>query len=263
MPNYRAKKRLGQNFLIDDTVVDRIASLCDLKEDDAVVEVGPGHGHLTVRLAASGATIVAVEFDRDLIDGLKASFADRPNVTIVNEDFLRYEPPSERFVLAGNIPYNLTSPIIDWCLKYRDRIGWAVLMVQKELAERICGRPGSKAWSPLSIMTQLFFDAIEEFDVPPESFSPPPRVISTVIRLTPHAAPEIEDVGPLRKVLKAAFAHRRKILTNNLTSGLHLSAASARVLLEKMHLPADTRAEQLSIDQFLSLTEHLNRDSIV
>jgi 16S rRNA (adenine1518-N6/adenine1519-N6)-dimethyltransferase len=249
--------------LIDDTVVDRIASLCELKRDDTVVEVGPGHGQLTVRLAASKAAVVAVEFDRDLIDSLKASVADRSNVTIVNEDFLRFVPQAERFVLAGNIPYNLTSPIIDWCLKYRDRIERAVLMVQKELAERICGSPGSKAWSPLSIMTQLSFDASEGFDVPPESFSPPPRVISTVIRLTPHAAPEIEDLGPLRKVLRAAFAHRRKILTNNLTSGLHLSAASARVLLETMHLPSDIRAEQLSIDQFLSLTEHLKRDSIV
>ena len=178
MPSPRPKKRLGQHFLADDAVLLRLVDCIAPTKHDTIVEIGPGRGVLTDALLESGARVVAVEFDRDMVSHLRKNLADAERLTIVQQDFLTFQPQDyelTHFKLVGNIPYNITSPVIDWLLQYRDRIAVAVLMVQKELAMRIAGQPGSKDWSPLSVFTQMSFVVAHCFDVPPESFRPPPR----------------------------------------------------------------------------------------
>jgi 16S rRNA (adenine1518-N6/adenine1519-N6)-dimethyltransferase len=259
VPGYRAKKRLGQNFLKTRSVIDRVIAELDLKARDTVVEIGPGRGALTLPLAESGATVCAVEFDRDLQGYLQALMKTYPRVEILAQDFLTFTPDqlkADRFKLIGNLPYNITSPVVDWCLKYRDRIEIAVLMVQKELGERLAAEPGSRDWSPLSIFTRLGFEVEARFEVAPKHFRPAPQVTSTVLRLTPRA--KSTPIGPeFDRVVRAAFKQRRKQLVNNLVVGLSAAPESIREVLEKLLLDPKARAESLTIDQFLQLTETL------
>ncbi|RME27971.1 MAG: ribosomal RNA small subunit methyltransferase A, partial [Candidatus Zixiibacteriota bacterium] len=228
-------------------------------QGDVIVEIGPGQGMLTRALLTSGARVYAVEFDRDMVTILRKTFADTDRLTILPLDFLTFQPQDyslERFKLVGNIPYNITSPVIDWLLRYRERIVMAVLMVQKELAMRIAGQPGSKDWSPLSIFTQLHFVVERCFDVSPKSFRPPPRVDSAVIRLEPRA--ESAAIPPnFAACVRAAFRHRRKQLVNNLTPDFFSSRAEAVALLHQLGWAEKIRAEQLTIQQFLTLSRHL------
>ena len=260
MPAYRAKKRLGQNFLKSKAIIDRVLGLLSLSPDDSVVEIGPGQGALTLPLAASGAHVWAVEFDRDLMPYLYSLLADYPNISLVNGDFLEFDPVAgrlDRFKLVGNLPYNITSPVIDWCLKYRDRIECAVLMVQRELGARIAGSPGSKDWSPLSIFTQSVFRVEKCFDVAPSHFTPLPKVTSTVLRLTPHEKPLVLDSAPFEKVVRASFRHRRKLLANNLVPEIIPDSRTAAEVMRQTGMGEKTRAEEVTIEQFLKLTTTL------
>ena len=181
MKGYRPKKRLGQNFLQSQAVVTKLIELIDPRSEERIIEIGPGRGALTAVLALSGASITAVEFDRDLIGGLSKLTAQHPNVEILNQDSLKYEPSIGDFKLVGNIPFNITSPVIDWIVRHRMSVTRAVLMVQKELAERLAASPGSKNWSPMAIMTQLHVRIKICFDAAASSFRPPPKVVSSVI----------------------------------------------------------------------------------
>lgn len=262
MKPYHAKKRFGQNFLNSEKVITRIVELVNPKGGDVVIEVGPGLGALTIPLAKSGAQVWGIEFDRDIIHQLEENLLKFSNTTILNKDFLGFHPEDYKlnsFFLTGNLPYNITSPVIDWCISYRDRIVGAVLMVQKEMAERITGRPGSRNWSPLSIFTQLHFDAIHCFDVPPAAFTPQPEVTSSVIRLTPREATEIADPELFERVVRSSFGQRRKLLVNNLVPDLISDAAQARGILRALDLPELSRAEELSIPKFIHLTEKISR----
>jgi 16S rRNA (adenine1518-N6/adenine1519-N6)-dimethyltransferase len=260
MPAYRAKKRLGQNFLRSKAIIDRVLGLAAPGTNDKVVEIGPGRGALTVPLAESGALVWAIEFDRDLMSYLDSLLGTYSNVRLINGDFLGFDPAAEkldRFKLVGNLPYNITSPVIDWCLKYRDRLVCAVLMVQRELGARVAGSPGSKDWSPLSIFTQSVFGVERCFDVAPSHFTPAPKVTSTVIRLTPHPVPLVRDSAPFEKVVRASFRHRRKLLVNNLVPEIIPDGLTAAEILEQVGLGAKTRAEEVTIEQFLKLTTEL------
>jgi len=257
MPSYRAKKRLGQNFLKSKTVIDRVLGLLGLSSNDRVVEIGPGRGSLTLPLAESGAQMWAVEFDRDLMPYLESLLANHSDVNLVNGDFLEFDPVFEKldhFKLVGNLPYNITSPVIDWCLKYRDRIECAVLMVQRELGARIAGSTGGKDWSPLSIFTQSVFKVEKCFDVAPSHFTPAPKVTSTVLRLTPHARPLVLNSVTFEKVVRTSFRHRRKLLVNNLVPDIIPDSRTATEIMNQMGLGDKTRAEEVTIDQFLKLT---------
>jgi 16S rRNA (adenine1518-N6/adenine1519-N6)-dimethyltransferase len=261
MAEYRAKKRLGQNFLISEKIIARIIELVNPTADSIVVEVGPGQGALTKPLAASKAQVWGIEFDRDLIRGLENSLLDFPNVTILNRDFLAFRPEDHEitsFILTGNLPYNITSPVIDWCIQYRDRIERAVFMIQREMAERITGSPGSRNWSPLSIFTQIHFDTTHCFDVPPAAFVPQPEVTSSVIKLTPHKRIVIQDPGFFDKVVRASFTQRRKLLLNNLVPDFIPSNDAGKKLLAELGLADLTRAEEVTIPQFIHLSERLS-----
>lgn len=263
MTGYRAKKRLGQHFLISDEVVCRIVDTIQPQPGETLVEIGPGQGVLTGALASRDARIVAVEFDRDLIPSLEKRFASTGKVTLINRDFLSWQPTLDRFALVGNLPYNLTTPVIEWCVTYRSYIARAVFMVQKELAERLAASPDTKAWSPISIFTQLCFDVKSVFDVPSTAFEPPPQVVSTVISLRPAQSPAVDDMPRLQKVVRASFVQRRKLLTGNLTKAFHIPMSTVREVLAQVGLPVSVRAEQVTIEQFLALTRDLAARRIV
>jgi 16S rRNA (adenine1518-N6/adenine1519-N6)-dimethyltransferase len=257
---YHPKKRLGQNFLESEDVIRRVLELVDANAESTIIEIGPGRGALTLPLARTGARLLAVEFDRDLIGYLEKLTEKRTNVEIINADFLRYEPDVDsipRFTLVGNIAYNITSPVLEWCTRYRNRITRTVLMLQKELAARVCSQPGSRDWSPLAVFTQLYFDVRYCFDVPPDSFSPEPKVSSAVVTLSAMERSIETDLPSMQKVVRAAFKHRRKLLMNNLVPDIIPSANVAGEIAAELSLSDTCRAEELSIDLFLKLTDSL------
>ncbi|HVP06608.1 MAG TPA: 16S rRNA (adenine(1518)-N(6)/adenine(1519)-N(6))-dimethyltransferase RsmA [Candidatus Acidoferrum sp.] len=253
MSPYRAKKRFGQHFLTSKSVISRMIELIAPGPELTVLEIGPGRGVLTLPLTQSGAKIVAVEFDRDLIGHVKRAVIGYENVKVINADFVSFDPDSEgltKFALVGNLPYNITTPVIDWCVRYRDRIQYAVFMVQREMAARLAATPGHKDWSPLGIFTQLFFDIERCFDVSARSFSPPPKVVSAVIRLTPRASDLQVDWSSFESLVRASFRHRRKLLINNLVPDIVPSDEFAIALLGSIGIPKNCRAEQVTIEQF-------------
>jgi len=260
MPGYHAKKRLGQNFLKSETIVRQIIETLDPRMGETIIEVGPGRGALTLPLAETGVRIVAVEFDRDMMGYLGKLLRGHDNVAIINADFLTFDPAEhdlDRFKLVGNLPFNLSSPVMEWAALQVDRIDRAVFMVQKEVAERICASPGGKDWSPLAIFTQLVYEARIAFEVGPENFSPPPKVMSAVIELSPRSEP-LDSVTPeFETVVRASFRQRRKQLVNNLTPEPVADASGLREALAELDLPANCRAEQLSITDFFNLTRRL------
>ncbi len=266
MAAYHAKKRLGQNFLKSEDVIRQVVETVAPVAGENIIEIGPGRGALTLALADSGAQILAVEFDRDLSGYLNKLARRHDNVEIVNADFLEFQPDSElmpSFKLVGNLPYNITSPVIDWCMRYHARITGAVFMVQKELALRLAASPGSKNWSPLSVFTQALFKVEFGFDVPPESFSPPPKVTSSVVRLAPRSVDGSTQGTEFRSVVQASFRQRRKLLVNNLVPDIVPEAEQARQLLTEAGLEPGCRAEQVTTEQFLNLTACLMRHNLV
>ncbi|UCC45593.1 MAG: ribosomal RNA small subunit methyltransferase A [Candidatus Zixiibacteriota bacterium] len=266
MTAYRAKKRLGQSFLTSAAVISKIVDLVDPKTDQKLVEIGPGRGALTLELAQRVDRLLAVEFDRDLVGYLGKLVREYDSVEIVNADFLTLIPDEynlTEFSLIGNIPYNITTPVIDWCVKYRTRLNHVILMIQKELADRIGGKPGSKNWAPLSIFTQLYFDVARRFEVPPSAFHPRPKVYSAVIELSPRRETVAVDHARLERLVRASFRHRRKLLLNNLVPEPIPDPAISKEILGILGLPEKCRAEELTIEQFLELTNELSARNIL
>ncbi|MFH1687680.1 MAG: 16S rRNA (adenine(1518)-N(6)/adenine(1519)-N(6))-dimethyltransferase RsmA [bacterium] len=257
----RAKKSLGQNFLISEAVISRIIDLVDPRPGQTIVEIGPGLGALTRPLVASGATIVGVELDRDLAAILQREFVDSDSVTIVNQDILAGDPDelcrAASAILVGNLPYNITSPVLDWMFNHRARFSRAILMMQKEVAERVAGQPGSKNWAPLSIFLQCHFRITYQLTVGPRSFRPSPAVSSAVLEFVRLPRPLIDVTTHFETVVRQAFHQRRKMLINNLCPAIVRSSGELRRILEELGFDHKIRAEQLSIDQFHQLTQAL------
>src|SRR5690606_5912684 len=220
-PRMRGKKELGQHFLIQEGVAERLARELDTHDCQAIVEVGPGKGILTRQLLTHALPVYAIELDRDMIPILEKTFSD-PHLHIVHGDILRIHLQAllgakTSFVLAGNFPYNISSQIVFLGLQLRERIPFMAGMFQKEMAARICSPPGSKAFGVISVLAQAYYRAEMLFTVKPGSFSPPPKVDSAVIALRRYRT-EIEGVPykTLRQVVKLAFQQRRKKLRNSL-----------------------------------------------
>lgn len=266
MGGYRSKKRLGQNFLKSEKVIGQIVALIDAGPNDTVIEIGPGRGALTEPLAESGARTVAVEFDRDLAPRLRRELAHYDNLSVIQEDILDFEPGAYglgSFILAGNLPYNITSPVLEWTVVHRQLIRRAVLMMQREVAARVAGSPGTKDWSPLSIFTQIHFDVDVAFTVPPGAFEPPPQVTSAVAVLRPHATSPPARPGAFEQVVRQSFARRRKLLVNNLGDMVQVSLSGLREVLADLGFPPDIRAEQMSTEDFMRLTDHLVENQLI
>jgi 16S rRNA (adenine1518-N6/adenine1519-N6)-dimethyltransferase len=221
MFEHRARKRFGQNFLHDSHIIRRIVQAVNAKDSDHLVEIGPGQGAITEGLLAVGAPVDVIEIDRDLIPGLLASFVSKPNFKLHNTDALRFDFRSlvshgEQLRIVGNLPYNISTPLIFHLLSHSDLISDMHFMLQKEVVDRLAAVPGNKDYGRLTIMTQYHCQVQPLFDVPPGSFKPAPKVTSSVVRLKPYQQLPIvaTDYKMLENVVRVAFSQRRKTLRN-------------------------------------------------
>lgn len=244
-------RRLGQHFLIRRAVLERIAEAVCAQGEPLVIEIGPGKGSLTEHLLARAERVIAIETDRLLVDRLADRFKGAGNLTLIHADVLetglaQWGPA----VVAGNLPYYITSPILGKVLALGESLRSAVFLVQREVAERLTAQPGSRQYGFLTVQTLVAARPELLFHVPPSAFSPPPKVDSAVVRLTPHP-PLVDDAGPFLQFVSQCFRHKRKTLRNNL-AGLY-----DRDLLAEVP-EVSRRAEQLSIDEFERLYRRLS-----
>ena len=260
----RMSKKLGQNFLIDAGIVQGIVDAAEIKPGDRVLEIGPGIGTLTQGLAEAGAEVTAVELDKKLPAVLAETLKTYPNVTIVPGDILKVNIPAimgeGSFKVAANLPYYITTPILMTLLERHLPITHMVTMVQKEVAERMVARPGSRIYGALSVAVQYYTKPEIVLDVPPRSFIPAPEVDSVVIsckvRETPAVA--VQDEKMFFRVVKAAFGQRRKTLANALKGG-GLPKEQVRDAMEETGIAGTRRGETLSLEEFGRLADAFSR----
>ena len=219
MSKHRTRKRFGQHFLSDPGVIQAIISEISPTADDVIVEIGPGPGAITRPLAARAGHLHVVVLDRDLAAALRNEFADTPNVTVHEADALGFDLSAlgPRLRVVGNLPYNISTPLLFHLLKHRDNIVDMHFMLQKEVVDRMAARPGSKAYGRLGIMLGCHLDVEALFDVDRTAFDPPPAVTSAIVRLMPKSNPlPIDDEALLGRIVAEAFSKRRKTLRNAL-----------------------------------------------
>ena len=252
------RKRFGQNFLRDDSIIEAIARSISPIATDHLVEIGPGEGALTQALISSGCQLDAIELDRDLRTRLLASFSTYPDFALHSADALKFDFASlvtERrpIRVVGNLPYNISTPLIFRLLDQAEGIADMHFMLQLEVVDRLAAQPGTKDWGRLGVMAQFQCQIEKLFEVPPDAFYPPPKVQSAVVRLAPHASPQFPgaDKTALSKVVTQAFSQRRKTLRNNFKGVL------TDVDFEQMGIDPSCRAETLSISDFVAVAEHL------
>lgn len=252
-----AKKSLGQHFLVDPEIVSRIIAALDPKPGETVLEIGPGEGVLTLPLIRSGADIVAVELDCRLAPQLSRLAPEKTNLKVIEADILRFDPKAiglGSFALIGNLPYNISTPVMDWILKYHTVIERAVLMMQKEVAERVTSPPGRRARSTISVLTSLYYDSEMVCNVPPEAFRPRPKVDSAVVRFVRHKREyAIESPERFEKFVRFCFRSKRKSLLNNLNSAYPIRRDELETLIGELFEIRQIRAEQLELENFISL----------
>jgi 16S rRNA (adenine1518-N6/adenine1519-N6)-dimethyltransferase len=251
---HRARKRFGQHFLHDQNIIDRILQSISPQAGENLVEIGPGQGALTWPLLKRCNRLIAVELDRDLVPMLESQSKRYGDLEVINADILEFElaslGPGGKYRLVGNLPYNISTPLMFHLLESVKQIQDMHFMVQKEVALRIAAGPGDANYGRLSVMLQYRCACQYLFDVPPASFSPPPKVDSAVIRLTPLAAPEhdIGDHGRFAAIVQAAFGQRRKTISNSLKPVLD------RETIVACDIDPSLRAENLSIADFARLS---------
>lgn len=254
----RAQKKWGQNFLIRPAVVADIAAAAQVGAGDAVLEIGPGIGTMTQGLAKTGADVTAIELDSRLLTVLSETLASYPQVRVVNGDVLRTDVGAlmegRPFTVAANLPYYITTPILMYLLEAHLPIRRLVLMMQREVAERITAQPGSRNSGAITMAVQYRTTARMLFDVPPSAFMPAPAVTSTVVELIPRDCPPIDvpDERLLFRLVKAAFANRRKVFRNNLKALYDTDTADA--ILAAADIDGARRGETLTMEEWARLT---------
>ena len=257
----RPRKRLGQHFLVDATALERIADALAPTRDDTVVEIGPGRGALTDRLSARAKRVVAIELDRDLVPYLRDRYREAGNVEIIERDVLELklaDVAGGDYLLAGNVPYYITTPILFHALE-PPRPARAVYLVQREVAERVVAPPGSRTYGALSVNVQGFAHAELVGRVPAGAFRPPPSVESAILRVTPLpdavVPPSLE--APFRSLVQDAFGLRRKQMRRVIRTIANVGAEDADRMLEWAAIDPETRPETLSPDDFARLLRAL------
>ena len=255
MKNHQARKRFGQHFLQDKNVVTRIVAAINPHLSDHIVEIGPGLGVLTEALLACVPELDAIELDRDIIPLLVERCASMGILTIHEADALQFDfrtlTSDERPLrIVGNLPYNISTPLMFHLIESNEIIRDMHFMLQKEVVNRLAAKPGKKDYGRLSVMMQYYCQVDSLFDVPPESFDPPPKVNSAVVRLVPHINPpvNVNNVKELEKVVGQAFSQRRKTLRNTLKPLLSSEKIQA------LGIDPVRRAETLTLDEFAVLT---------
>lgn len=275
----RAKKSLGQNFLTDTNVLNNIVSAAEITKADNVIEIGPGIGALTEKLAQAAGEVVALEIDEDLLDVLYEVLFDYDNVKVINKDVLKtdvktlineeFSDPSRPIKVVANLPYYITTPILIQLLSVDVKWASIVVMMQKEVAQRLAAEPGTKAYGTLSLAIQYKMDVRLAFEVPRTVFVPAPNVDSAIVELTPrHEALAVlpDDEKGLFRLIKGCFSHRRKTLANNLQGVVGKGAdkkAQTQAVLAELSIAPSVRPETLSLDQFILLANRLRDAELI
>ncbi|MBN1276630.1 MAG: ribosomal RNA small subunit methyltransferase A [Deltaproteobacteria bacterium] len=268
-PELSPKKSLGQHFLTDPALINKIVALARSESSEVVLEIGPGKGALTLPLSRAVGRVIAVEKDARLVELLKEKLSREAisNVEIINQDILEFDmcrlasPSQNRYKVLGNLPYNISSPVLEKLIENQSILSRAVLMFQKEVAERLCASPGGKTYGALTVLVRYHAAASAMLKAPREVFYPKPKVDSMVLELDferPYSR-RADDEAVFKKVVKAAFSHRRKTLLNSL--GLFYHSWDRGILEDAMKMckiDPKRRAETLDMDEFLSLASALS-----
>lgn len=261
-PVHRARKRFGQNFLRDPGIISRIVRSIAPRPGERLIEIGPGQGALTEPLIEAAGALEVIELDRDLIPGLRVQFFNYPNFAIHEGDALKFDfaalkgdGPALRVV--GNLPYNISTPLIFHLLATRDAVADMHFMLQKEVVERLAASPGGTDWGRLSVMAQYHCRVDSLFIVPPEAFTPRPKVDSAIVRLVPHAElpHPADDEGLFADLVREAFSQRRKTLRNNLKGRI------AGEALQALGIDPARRPQTLSVAELVAIANHLAREN--
>lgn len=256
---HRAKKRFGQNFLHDSGIIDRLVKLIGPKPSDNMVEIGPGQGALTEPLLQRVQPLHAVEIDRDLQALLREKFKNQPLILheadALTFDFSKLYTNHQPLRIIGNLPYNISTPLIFHLLDKRDVIHDMHFMLQKEVVERLSACHGNKTYGKLSVICQYYCDIRHCFDVPPESFNPRPKVMSAIVKLTPRKfTVPLDNDDLFINIVKSAFSQRRKTLKNNLKN------LFPETILQALPVDLSQRPEQISVENYVRLTNTIQAE---
>lgn len=267
--DFAFQKKFGQNFLIDSHVLTKIVTSSDINKEDVVIEIGPGIGSLTQQLAENAKQVIAVEIDKKLIPILEDTLSDYDNITIINEDILkvdlvklvREKNNNKPIKVVANLPYYITTPIIMGLFESNVPVDSITVMVQKEVADRMKAKPGTKDYGALSLAVGYYSEPYIVANVPPNCFMPRPKIGSAVIKLTKHKQPpvEVKDVKLLFRIIRASFNQRRKTLINGLYNNLEgmFEKEQLKQAIEDIGLKQNVRGETLSLEEFSNLANQL------
>ena len=258
MNDHRPRKRFGQHFLVDQAIIARIIELIAPQRGQIIIEIGPGPGVLTEHLVDAGADVFAIEVDRDLVAQLEARFADRANFHLISGDVLNVDfralINAGSAHVVGNLPYNISTPILVHLFSVIDCISEMTFMLQREVVERMCSQPGSGTYGRLSILTQTRCQANNVLFVPPGAFAPPPKVDSAVVKLIPWAQQLARPVAEkLGQITQAAFSQRRK----KIKSGMKIHCSPDELVAQG--IDPDARPDTLSVENFVALANYLTQ----
>jgi 16S rRNA (adenine1518-N6/adenine1519-N6)-dimethyltransferase len=256
MHTHAARKRFGQHFLHDKYVIQRLVDVIAPRPGEHFVEIGPGQGALTVPILKEVGQLDVIEIDRDLIPHLKIRCADKGNLIIHNMDALEFNfdqwsDANRSLRVIGNLPYNISTPLIFHLLTFSHLIIDMHFMLQKEVVDRIAAQPNDEAYGRLSVMVQYHCKTTALFDVPPSAFYPPPQVDSKIIRLMPHQQHAAKDYQHFAAIVREAFSHRRKTLRNS------LKAMMSDQAWELIDMNPQLRPEQLGVEDYIKISNHL------
>ncbi len=252
------KSRLGQNFLLDPSIAERIVEASGVDSDDTVIEIGPGHGIMTRFIAERAKELIAIELDKRLISNLQKAFVAYSNITLINKDVMEYDfGQYSPFKVIANIPYYITTPIIFKLIEEKNDLRSMTLTIQKEVAERIVAKPGSKRYGVLSLMVQFYGRTDILFTIPAGAFKPRPKVDSAVITIKRRIEPpvQVNDQGIFRKVIKTSFAGRRKMISNTLKSFY----PDIKTIMNEINIDPSRRPETLSMEEFARLSNAIEK----
>lgn len=266
--NIRANKSLGQNFLINQNVIDEIVNSAEITDEDLIIEIGPGLGTLTKQLLEKAGKVICIELDERMVGILNDRFSLYENFEIINEDVLKVdlnkiiEKENKKCKIVANLPYYITTPIIMKLLENKLNIESITVMIQKEVADRLIAIPGEKLAGAITYTVYYYCVSKKILEVPPESFIPEPEVTSEVIQLNLRKEPPIlvEDISKMFSIIKVAFMQRRKTLLNALTNGnIFNSKQEAIKMFEDLNINQNARAEELTLEQFSKLANHITK----